>query len=335
MLRNVTILFLTTFFFCFIIVSALYADIEDTVQKSFQVGQGGTLTLETDLGSIEVTGDGGNQVKVEIIRKVDTGSTREAKDILENLDMQFDQNGDDVNITVKYNREKEGLFRWIKNSKLRLSFKIQVPEKYNVDLQTAGGSISVDDLEGEVNTKTSGGSLKFGEIVGPVYGRTSGGSIALEQCEGTADVKTSGGSISIGEVDGDVEAHTSGGSLRITQARGSVNASTSGGSITVEEVMGTINASTSGGSVTARISSQPESDCSLSTSGGSVNAHLADNLQLDVDAKTSGGRVQTDFPVTVQGELKKTELQAKINGGGPILKLRTSGGSIYVKKLND
>jgi hypothetical protein len=51
-----------------------------------------------------------------------------------------------------------------------------------------------------------------------------------------------------------------------------------------------------------------------------------------VDAKTSGGKVVTEFPVIVQGELKKSVLVGKINGGGPELLLRTSGGNIKLYK---
>ena len=52
-----------------------------------------------------------------------------------------------------------------------------------------------------------------------------------------------------------------------------------------------------------------------------------------VNAGTSGGRVRTEFPVTIRGEISKRKLQAKINGGGPELYLRTSGGSIYLNEL--
>ena len=106
-----------------------------------------------------------------------------------------------------------------------------------------------------------------------------------------------------------------------------------GESITVDEVMGTIKAHTSGGSVKAHISKQPDSDCRLTTSGGSITVHLSADLGLDVNAKTNGGRVNTDFPVAISGEVSKRSMQAQMNGGGPELYLRTSGGSIYLKKL--
>jgi len=84
--------------------------------------------------------------------------------------------------------------------------------------------------------------------------------------------------------------------------------------------------------VTATISSQPKSRCSLSTSGGSITVTLAPDIAMDVNAHASGGHVSTDFPVTIQGKIERSSLQAKINGGGPELYLRTSGGGIHIKK---
>ncbi len=290
------------------------SDFEDSIKKSFTVRPGGLLTVDSDLGSIEVQAVSGNKVKVEVFRKVDSRYEDDIEEIFENFKLDFDQRGNDVIVTGEF---KNRTNRWWNRGrrKLRLRYVISVPTEYNVDLKTSGGSISVDDLEGEVKSKTSGGSLTFGDIKGPVYGRTSGGSIH------------------IGEVEGEVDAHTSGGSITIKKARGRVVARTSGGSINVEEVMGSIEASTSGGTVTAHISRQPKHRCYLKTSGGSVKVYLAEDIALDIDASTSGGHVETDFPVTIQGRISKRSLRAKINGGGPEMVLKTSGGSIYLRKL--
>jgi len=321
-IKILSLLFITLFSF-------VYADIDADLKETFDVKSGGTLYIDSDFGSIEVTAKAQNKVQVEVFRTVDASSKKAAERILQNLEITMDKKGNDVYVTAEYDR---GTFKW-NNNRIKMRFVVSVPNVYNVDLKTAGGTIAVSDLEGRVDSKTSGGSLKFGRIKGPVNGHTSGGSIKLEGCVGDANVKSSGGSIKIGEVDGNVEARTSGGSVNIEKAKGTVIATTSGGSINVEEVMGTIEAKTSGGSVNARISAQPKSDCRLSTSGGSVNVHMAENIKVDLDAKTSGGRVSTDFPVTVQGDLKKNQLQAEINGGGPLLYLRTSGGNIYLKNL--
>ena len=312
------------------------SEMEDRIKKSFPVDSGGQLTLETDRGSIEVHAVDTQVLEVEVIRKVDARDREEADEILKDFEIEFTQRGNDVYIRGAIKEERRSFWdRFLDTDwrRLRVRYVVSVPKQYNVDLRTAGGSISVDDLEGEVHGRTSGGSLRFGRIQGPVWGRTSGGSITLEGGVGTADLKTSGGSIKIGEVDGTVTAHTSGGSIGIDRAKGRVVAKTSGGSIAVEEVMGAIEAKTSGGTVKARISRQPQDSCRLETSGGSVVVYLADSVAVDVEAKTSGGRVVTELPVTVQGELSKTALQGKINGGGPKLILRTSGGNIRLQKM--
>jgi len=309
--------------------SFVYADIDANLKEIFDVNSGGTLYIDSDFGSIEVASWSKKSVQVEVLRSIDAYTQKEAERILQDLEITFDKRGNDVYVRAEYDR---GTFQW-KNNRIKMRFIVSVPKVYNVDLKTAGGSIAVSDLEGRVESHTSGGSLTFGQINGPVNGKTSGGSIKLNGCVGDAIVKTSGGSIKIGQVDGNIEARTSGGSVSIAKAKGSVIATTSGGGINVEEVMGTIDAKTSGGSVTARISAQPQTDCKLSTSGGSVNVHLSEDIKVNIDAKTSGGRVKTDFPVTVQGELSKTKLQAEINGGGPLLYLRTSGGNINLRRL--
>ena len=303
---------------------------DDNIVRSFDVKEGGTLTVDTDLGAIEVVADQSNRVEITIKREFKNESARET---MEQLEFSFDQDGNSVKLVGDWKGEKK---RWrnMKRSGWKIQIVAHVPSNYNVDALTSGGSISVSDLNGTVDVKTSGGSLKLGDIQGTVNGKTSGGSITLEGGGGTAQLETSGGSITLGEVNGEVEAHTSGGSIRIDRAKGSVDASTSGGSVVVNEVMGTINATTSGGSITATITQQPKEDCRLTTSGGSVNVKLSPDVQFDLDAKTSSGsRLRTDFVVQSSGTVKKNEVQGSVNGGGPLLYLRTSGGGINVNQI--
>jgi len=308
------------------------ADVRDTISKSFKVEAGGKLTLEADLGSIKVEGAEGDNVKIEVVREADTSSDKKAKDIFDDFQVDFEQRGNDV--FVKADLRHDGFDGFLERifNRLHVEFIVSVPRVYNTDLRTSGGSISVDNVQGETRSKTSGGSLHFDLIAGNVWGRTSGGGIRIGEVEGEVDVHTSGGGIQIERTKGPILARTSGGSIRIKNAGSEVDAHTSGGGITVEEVMGAIQADTSGGSVTATITQQPKSSCKLTTSGGGITVYLAEEIAADLNARSSGGRVTTEFPVTVQGEVRKNEIQAKLNGGGPELYLRTSGGSVHIKK---
>ena len=61
-----------------------------------------------------------------------------------------------------------------------------------------------------------------------------------------------------------------------------------------------------------------------------MTVYLAKGIKVDVNAKTSGGNVRCEMPIMVQGLLGKNEVNGKINGGGPQLYLRTSGGSVRI-----
>jgi DUF4097 and DUF4098 domain-containing protein YvlB len=286
----------------------------DNIHKTFRVEPGGKLSLDSDAGSIEVRSGGMDEVRVDVEREARGANDQEAEQALKEQRIDFRQEGKDIYIEAR--RPGDHLFGGNWGNRMRLRFVITVPGRYNLDLKTGGGSVSVNDLEGSVLARTSGGSLHFGQIKGSVTGRTSGGSITLEGGSGLMEVSTSGGGIRIGRVYGPVKAHTS------------------GGSINVEEVQGQIQASTSGGSVNATITRQPEGDCELSTSGGSIHIQLSRNFNLDVTAKTSGGSVRTDLPITIQGEVGRGRLEGKMNQGGPRLMLHTSGGSISINEVH-
>jgi len=145
------------------------------------------------------------------------------------------------------------------------------------------------------------------------------------------DLRTSGGSIALSSLNGAVDAYTSGGSIKLGEINGDVDVKTSGGSIRVEEVAGAINAHTSGGSIKVTMSKQPTGPSRLTTSGGSVSAYLLPSIAVDLTASTSGGRVYSEFDVN--GTVKKTRIEGEINGGGPRLILKTSGGSVNVKEI--
>lgn len=300
-----------------VLISALsaYSETEDHLQKTFTVPPGGKLLVDVNVGSIEVTASDRKDVAIDVFRKVDArgiGGGDEEKAELQRNEVVFTQEGN--NVIVRGQRQKDA--PRVRNMSMNFRYVILVPAKFDADVKTSGGSIKVADLTGDLKAKTSGGSLRFAHIRGPIDGHTSGGSITLADGEGKVALKTSGGSIKIDKHKGDVVAKTS------------------GGGISVEAVEGQVLASTSGGSVSASLA-KITGECRLETSGGGINVGVPGSAALDIDAKTSGGSVHSDLPVATPASDKKrtSSLQGKLNGGGTPLHLRTSGGSIHLKKL--
>ena len=282
----------------------------DVIERSFDVGAQGKLEIDSDIGSIDVKSQDANKLEVRVVRQ--SADAQELK-------VDFAQEGSTVRVTGDLPEHRNGNYHY------NVRFEVKLPRGFAVDLRTAGGSIEVADLDGDVHTQTAGGSLSFGHMGGPVWGRTAGGSIELRDSRADADLGTSGGSIDVGDVAGEVRVKTSGGSIRIGHVDGSVDAHTSGGSVHIEEAVGAVRASTSGGSVRAYISRQPQGDSELETSGGDVTVYLADGIALDVEADGGEGGVESDFPIDGRTSSEHA-LRGPLNGGGPRLRLSSTSG---------
>jgi hypothetical protein len=307
---------------------AAYGGVRDDINRTFDARAGGHLVLKAAFGDVEVRTQPGSKVDVRIEREAKTSSDAKARELFEEYRITLEQSGDRIEI-----RGEAPKWGWRRSSELRVKFLLTVPSEFNIDLRTAGGDIGVADLKGTVAAATSGGDLTLGRVDGEVRATTSGGDVRLQDVTGDVVVKTSGGDIEIGRVGGRVEARTSGGDIKVRGSGADLTVSTSGGNIDLHELEGSVSATTSGGRVTARLAKSPGASSKLSSSGGSIDLYLAPGVQLDIDASTSGGRVSSDVPVTVSALGGKSRLSGTINGGGPTMTVRTSGGSIRIRKL--
>jgi hypothetical protein len=94
-----------------------------------------------------------------------------------------------------------------------------------------------------------------------------------------------------------------------------------------------VQGSTSGGSISAVLPSPLPDEVKLSTSGGGVTVRVSEDAAFNLDAATSAGGVSSELPVTVVGKIARDRMKGAVNGGGKSVVLRTSAGSIHVKKL--
>lgn len=290
-----------------------HAKIERVVEKSFSVQPGGVLTVETQGGNIRVETSNDAMVKVVAKETIRASSDEEAATILKDLTLTIEQTADGVSAISKYEKSFSGIHfgSW---PPVQVSFVISIPTDYHVKAKTSGGDVSVGNLLGKVNARTSGGNISLGKISGDVDAGTSGGDVRLDEGRGKVKLGTSGGNIAV------------------NHAVGPTDLDTSGGNIKVDAVENTLEASTSGGNVSAGFLGALKGDCVLHTSGGSVRATVDKLAAFRLDASTSGGGVDANgLTITLEkGGAGKSHLVGNVNGGGPTLKLRTSGGDIRV-----
>lgn len=300
---------------------------DQVIRETFKVRAGQTLHLKADLGAIVLRGDRGDEVRVTVTKGTNRTSRAQAEALFDRYAVDFEETARGLEIRGRFDRSD----RW-RNHKLQVRYEITVPERFDVDLETSGGSIRVSQLDGHARLHTSGGSVDVEGITGPTDVHTSGGSITAERLGDKARLRTSGGAIRVDGVRGPLEVKTSGGSIRIDDVQGDVQAHTSGGGIRLTGIAGALDAETSGGGIEAEIVGAVERPVSLNTSGGGITLHLDRRVRADLDARASGGRVRLDFPVELRGEVKRDRVSGTLNGGGPRISVRSSGGGVTIRE---
>ncbi|MBA3848612.1 MAG: hypothetical protein C0502_01280 [Opitutus sp.] len=293
--------------------AGLEAKIVRTVEKTFSVQPGGNFRALTQGGDIKVSTADIGEVRITARQVFRTDSEKKADEMLSEMTFKLEQQGNDIVAEARYEKRAiNWLGHWPPAS---VDLTVTLPRNFNLDIKTSGGDIAVGSLRGTVKARTSGGDLKFARIDGDIDAHTSGGDIRLE--EGTATARL----------------HTSGGDIGVNRAGGQTTVSTSGGDIHLDSVAELVRATTSGGDIVARITRPIKADTELSTSGGRVKVFVPKDSGFALDARTSGGDVDAEgLTMTIErGGVGKSRLAGSVNGGGPRLTLRSSGGDIVIR----
>ena len=213
----------------------------------------------------------------------------------------------------------------------------------DIGVHTGGGPIVVHQGNGKIVAETGGGAVDIQSAAQDASIDTGGGSIEVRHCNGRVKASTGGGSVDLGDIGGPVEIDTGGGSIKLNSAKGHVHAQTGGGGIELYGVP-SAQAETGAGSITVKLvnTGGDRKDSELETSAGDITVYIASDVALDVRANVdlaNGHHITSEFPdihVHSEGDWGSKTISAdgKLNGGGPILKVRTTTGDIYFKRAS-
>lgn len=211
----------------------------------------------------------------------------------------------------------------------------------NLSVSTGGGNIHIGTAGGPLSVSTGGGTVMVDNGNNAVEVETGGGGIHISRVGGALKANTGGGNIEIGDVGGAVIAETGGGSIRVNSARGQVRASTGGGNLELWGVGGGVRTETGAGSITVELVSGPFHDSSIETGSGDIIVYLPEGMRVTVRAAVescTGQGIVSDFSElkvhSEGGQWNPHQVYAdgSLNGGGPLLKIRTSNGSIQIHR---
>ena len=293
----------------FLFAVILSAEDSKPLIKTFPASAGENLQISIDSGNIEIETWAKNEVQIEVLSK--------KKYEIEELFSEKKGN------TIKFRLELED--GWKNN----VTVKVKSPNKFNFNLKTTGGNISIgNDISGTFEAESDGGNVSFENIIGKVRVSTNGGNISGAEVEGDIKLHTNGGNISMSNVKkGRSEVDTYGGNITVGNVASDLNAKTHGGNISVGEVGGNASVFTYGGHITM---DKVTGSVKMETYGGHLNLAGASG---SVIAKTMGGHINLEnitgsIEAYTLGGHVKAELDPKLKSNSI---LETSGGNMELK----
>jgi DUF4097 and DUF4098 domain-containing protein YvlB len=241
-----------------------------------------------------------------------------------------------------------------------------------LDVDTRAGEIAVDRIHGPCTLVTGGGAVRVGEVSGPLHCTSGAGRIQVKTVHGPAVLYTYGGDIAADSIGGEARAETVGGSIHIRSAGGQVNATSGGGEIVVDKAGGTVTArnmmgpvqvgaaagvhcengsggirlsriegpirvSTSMGSILADLTGGRLADSFLATASGDITVLIPSNVGVTIRAENAMAdtprRIVSDYSALAARRVgDRIVAQAALNGGGPVLQISDTRGTIFIKK---
>lgn len=285
------------------------------IQKEYEIPENGLLNMKNIRGDVKIVGESRNNIFVTERYRISAYSESSAQKIFDESHTKYIFKGKTLTI------EGSSSYR-----RYQSNFLIQIPAKFNLDVQASGGDLAAESVNGQIYLRTSGGDIDVVALNGKIDLHTSGGDLTIRQCRKDLIANTSGGDICINKFSGQLHAKTSGGDINIEGLEGNGEVRTSGGDIYLTKIKGErFTAGTSGGDIGA---DYIDARLELTTSGGDINIGKSNS---DTRLYTSGGDIQID-------EIGRN-LEANTSGGdinihfvrGTAI-LHTSGGDIEIEK---
>jgi hypothetical protein len=253
------------------------------IHQEFQVEPGKKLNVDLKTGG-KIRIEGWNKPVVSMegyVRGSDGDDT----------EVQIEQTATGIDVRTRFRGRKD-------HYDVDAQFDIRVPSRFDIEIDSMGGSVTIHNVEGEFEGSTMGGGLNLSGLKGKISLSTMGGGINLTKSHLDGNVSTMGGQVVIEEVTGNVKGSSMGGKVihkktgTDGKASGEVNISSMGGALNVEDAPEGAELMTMGGNIHI-VSAKDHVEAK--TMGGDVRIDSVDGW---VRAETMGG----DIKVTVTGD---------------------------------
>ena len=194
-------------------ISAAYADVKDTIEKSFDVSEEVVLRLANINGAVDIKGWDKSKIKVTAIITADNQEDRDR------IKVAFDQRSNGVSVETEYEKKSS----WGRNNNSgKVDYTVMVPfGAFLADIELVNGSLLIDKVQGEIKANTVNGSINVQGLADDIELNSVNGSIKATYQQIDNNIN-------------DIELATVNGSIKLympSELNATINAETMHGSI--------------------------------------------------------------------------------------------------------
>ena len=288
----------------------------ENFSRTVRIGRTGALDLQNVAGDISVTGGGGDDVRIEAVKRVRHPNEAEAKVLLSEIAIEVADRGGRVEVRTEYPRRR--------NWSGGVDFTLSVPRDASVSLRSVSGRVKVTNINGELRAETVSGDIIMMTAKKLRVAKTVSGDVEISESE--AD------ELSLGTVSGDVivnrlkgngfDAQTVSGDLRLTDVEID--------HASIRSVSGDIDYS-------GRLARNGRYQ--FQSHSGDIRVTPADAKGFTIEASTFSGDVRSDYALTLQTSPgnsftpgRNRSVRGSFGDAGATLTLQSFSGDIAIVK---
>jgi DUF4097 and DUF4098 domain-containing protein YvlB len=320
------------------------------------------ITIHTDRGDITVHPEDTAEIRVSARKTIGGSDQEDAQKRGQQVTVRVDQTGDGYAVHPQ--------LQGIESGRARVDLEVHVPKQATIIARSARGNLQVIGMMGSVTAETQSGDIEVRDTGGDVNADISRGDAHIVGVGGNVKLSGRGSQVTLADVRGEaaVEGEFFGpiriekagkgvrflskrtdltitqlagrfsitsGRMEIVDAPGNVSLTTNNNDISLENVAGRIRVENRNGNVEIRFPRVPQDQVEVNDASGHVDLVMPGKSAFEVHATTRSGDISSDF-----GELSKDlrenrgsySLDGKVGAKGPVFTLKTSYGSIRLRK---
>ena len=294
---------------------ANWREATETFSRTLRLGRNGTFDLQNVAGDIIVTGGGGDDVRIEAVKRARHRLEAQARAVLPDVQIDVAERGGNVEVRTQQPRRRDAA--------TAVDYRITLPSGAQVVLATVSGNVRVSNVNGELRARSGSGNVSASGVRRIRQITTVSGNVEI--ADGEADeltASTVGGDVTLRNLKGRVlDLRTVTGDVRLIDLELS--------RARLESMSGDLD-------FAGRLSRSGRYE--FQTHSGNIRVAPQGNPGFDLEASTLNGDVRSDYTLKGAEALSSPRrnatrsLRGTFGDAGAVLNAASFSGDILIVK---